>query len=427
MPDHVILAAGPSLADATYETRYAATRAVSRAIAAPLAVEDMVVQAMPDTSPTKWHLAHVTWFFETFVLARFVPGYRCFDADYAFLFNSYYEGAGDRHARPERGLITRPTVAEVLDYRDYVDAAMAGLLAEVPDNAEVAQLVELGINHEQQHQELMLMDILNLFSRNPLCPTYVAASAMPQEMVASDATWRFFDGGLYDIGFDGNGFSFDSEQPRHRVYLQPFALADRLVTNGEWLAFMEDGGYRRHDLWLADGIARVRADGWGAPLYWFDDPHDGWCEMTLHGKQPINPTAPVGHVSFFEADAFARWSGHRLPTEAEWEVASTDLPPTGNTLGQGHLRPLPAGAGGHDQMFGDLWEWTASPYVAYPGFTPPPGVVGEYNGKFMSGQMVLRGGACVTPDEHLRATYRNFFYPHQRWAFTGLRLAKDVS
>ncbi|MBM86082.1 MAG: hypothetical protein CMM47_08675 [Rhodospirillaceae bacterium] len=405
--------------------QFTSIRAISEAIAAPLEIEDQVVQSMPDASPIKWHLAHVTWFFETFVLLPHDPTYRVFDGAFGFLFNSYYEAAGARHPRPERGLLSRPTLAEVLNYRAYVDAAISKFLAQIPDHGTVAALMKLGIQHEQQHQELMLMDILNLFAQNPLRPAYTTPINTPLSSLKGHI-WHNFEGGLYTIGHNGGSFCFDNETPRHQIVLRPFALSDRLVTNEDYLAFMEDGAYSRPELWLSDGIATARANAWKAPLYWFYDDQHAWQQMTLHGVCPIEPKAPVGHLSFYEADAFARWAGHRLPTEAEWEVAAADVPPSGNTLGSGQLRPLPIGCGGKDQIFGDLWEWTSSPYVGYPGFSAPPGAVGEYNGKFMSGQMVLRGGSCVTPDGHLRATYRNFFYPHQRWAFLGLRLAKDL-
>jgi ergothioneine biosynthesis protein EgtB len=433
------------------EQRYHTTRGQSLTLAAPLGPEDQSVQAMPDTSPTKWHLAHVTWFFETFVLIPFQANYRPFKETFSFLFNSYYEAAGERYPRPNRGLITRPGSDEIVAYRAHVDAAMADLLCcpNATHAPEIATLVELGINHEQQHQELLLMDILNLFSHNPLRPAYRQPPADRQPPTYRQpidpgpapgpaavntrqplSHWQTYEGGIYDIGHAGNGFAFDHEGPRHQALLRPFALAGALVTNGDWLAFMEDGGYQRAALWLSDGIACVRDNAWRSPLYWYQDDDNGpWFEMSLFGGQPLNLAAPVSHISYFEADAFARWAGKRLPTEAEWEVAASTLPVQGNTLGCDQLRALPAGAphSGAQQFFGDLWEWTASAFTGYPGFSAPKGAVGEYNGKFMSGQMVLRGGACVTPDDHLRASYRNFFYPHQRWAFSGLRLAEDLS
>ena len=415
------------LFDNSIAARFIASRKATKDIAAPLKIEDQVVQAMADTSPTKWHLAHVTWFYENFILIPHCPGYRVFNSDFAFLFNSYYEAAGMRHPRPDRGLITRPSVDQVLDYREYVENSMEDLLSKVTGKDPVMSLTELGINHEQQHQELMLMDILNLFSRNPLRPAYTSNLSTDFEVVAKNLAWSDFEGGLYEIGHDGNGFAFDNEGPRHKVFLRSFNLSNHLVTNGEWLDFMNDEGYKRHDLWLSDGIARVRSEDWDAPLYWFEDEDLGWCNMTLIGPHPINSQAPVSNLSFYEADAYARWAKCRLPTEAEWEAAAQGIKPVGNFLEQGHFQPVSTNLPGLNQMFGDLWEWTASPYVGYPGYVSPEGAVGEYNGKFMSGQMTLRGGSCITPEKHIRTTYRNFFYPHQRWAFTGLRLAKDAN
>jgi ergothioneine biosynthesis protein EgtB len=382
---------------------------------------------MPDASPTKWHLAHTTWFFETFILAKSVPGYRVFDEGYGFLFNSYYEAVGARQPRPLRGLLTRPSLAAVSAYRRAVDAAMASLLKDL-DDGDVQALATLGIHHEQQHQELMLTDILHLFAQNPLSPAY-AAGAAPRVTPTAPAplSWVEHPGGIVGIGHDGSGFAFDNEGPRHKVLLRPFRLASRAVTNGEWRDFLADGGYRRPELWLADGWAMVQAERWRAPLYWRLDDDGGTACMTLSGLTPIDDAEPVCHVSYYEADAFARWAGKRLPNEAEWEVMAAAVPSAGNTLGSGALRPLAATGGGPPhQLFGDVWEWTASPYAAYPGFVPAAGAVGEYNGKFMCNQMVLRGGSCVTPDGHLRPTYRNFFYPHQRWQFCGVRLAEDA-
>lgn len=409
--------------------RFLAVRRDSERLAARLTPEDQVVQAMPDCSPVKWHLAHVTWFFESFVLVPHLPGYRPVHPQFAYLFNSYYVAAGARYPRPQRGLLTRPTVAEVGAYRQQVTEATIELLESADENRwrVLEALVETGINHEQQHQELLLMDILNLFSRNPLRPAF--APFQPAASEAGDALrWIGFDGGIHAVGHDGDGFAYDNEGPRHDVLLRPFRLAARPASNGEWLAFVEDGGYRRPELWLSDGWATVEAEGWTAPLYW-EPTGTGWAAMTLSGMQPIDPGAPVCHVSHYEADAFARWSGRRLPTEAEWEVASQACPLRGNFLGSGRLRPV---AGRADdgkaiaQMFGDVWEWTSSPYGPYPGYRPPAGAIGEYNGKFMANQMVLRGGCCVTPDGHIRRSYRNFFYPHQRWAFAGVRLAEDA-
>jgi len=418
--------------------RYAAVRETSRALAAPLDPADRVVQSMPDASPTKWHLAHVTWFFETVVLQAHVPGYQVFDPAYAYLFNSYYESLGERHPRPQRGLLTRPTDDEVDAYRDHVDAGIAALADTAPDGVwrTAAPLIALGLHHEQQHQELLLMDILHAFSCNPLRPAYAPGGADPgggegaDESAADRPAWLDHPGGLVEIGAgppDAAGFAYDNERPRHRVWLEPFRLADRPVTNLEWLAFVEDGGYETPTLWLSDGWQTVQEQGWTAPLYW-ERRDGGWVRMTLGGEIPLDLAAPVSHVSYYEADAFARWAGARLPTEAEWETVAARCRPEGNLLDSGHLRPraAPATRGGMpSQMFGDVWEWTASAYAPYPGFRPAAGAVGEYNGKFMCSQQVLRGGCCLTPASHVRTTYRNFFYPHQRWQVAGLRLAAD--
>jgi len=417
--------AGTVSREATSEAhaRYAAVRQASEALTRALTPEDQQAQSMPDASPAKWHLAHTSWFFETFLLEPRLAGYRLFDPRFTYLFNSYYEAVGPRHARPERGLITRPSVADVMAYRAHVDAGMAKLLAGPAEG--YADLLDLGLAHEQQHQELILMDILHLFAASPLHPAY----APPKPRPPADApplAFAAFEGGLVEIGHAGAGFAFDNEGPRHKTWLEPFELADRLVTNGEWLAFMAEGGYRRPELWLSEGWARAQAEDWRAPLYW-QASEGGWAAMTLHGLRPIDPAQPVSHVSFYEAEAYAAWAGARLPTEAEWEHAAQGLPAAGNFLSSGALEPTPAAAGpGPRQMFGDLWEWTRSAYSPYPGFRPAPGAVGEYNGKFMAGQFVLRGGACVTPAGHVRASYRNFFYPQQRWMFSGVRLARDA-
>ncbi|HEX8233992.1 MAG TPA: ergothioneine biosynthesis protein EgtB [Caulobacteraceae bacterium] len=417
-------AAAPGLEPEVLAERFAAVRARSLELAVPLSAEDQQVQSMPDVSPTKWHLAHTTWFFETFVAAPHLAAYEPFDPAFSYLFNSYYEAVGPRHARPERGLLTRPPLERVLAYRRHVDAAVERLL----DNADGAllgrlePLIELGLHHEQQHQELILMDIKHVLSCNPLKPAYLKAPA-PAPAEPAPLGWAEFPAGLRRIGHDGDGFAFDNEGPRHRVFLEAFALADRPATCADYLAFIEDGGYVRPELWLSDGWAAVQAEGWREPLYW-REAEDGWRLFTLHGERPLHPAEPVCHLSFYEADAFARWSGARLPTEAEWETAAAGASLNGN-LGSLHPAPAPPGEGLR-QMIGDVWEWTASPYVAYPRFKPAAGALGEYNGKFMSGQMVLRGGGCVTPAGHVRVTYRNFFPPHARWMFGGLRLAHDL-
>jgi ergothioneine biosynthesis protein EgtB len=405
--------------------RLTETRGLSLALASPLSDEDQVVQAMDDASPTKWHLAHTTWFFEAFLLKRFLSGYRVFDEAFEYCFNSYYESVGPRHPRPKRGLLTRPSGDEVRAYRAHVNEALDRLLAGgVP--REAAELIELGINHEQQHQELLLTDILSLFAAEPLKPAYRVAK--PGVAVSNTAPLGFtsIDGGIFEVGHDGTGFAYDNEGPRHEELIRPFKLANRCVTNAEWLEFIEDGGYATPTLWLADGWNTVGRQDWEGPLY-FEEAEGGYMQMSLLGFRPVDPAAPVTHVSYFEADAFARWAGYRLPTEFEWEVAGAAVPLQGRTLGADHLRPMPAkSADGPTQMFGDVWEWTKSAYLPYPGFKAAPGAVGEYNGKFMCNQFVLRGGSCVTPEGHIRATYRNFFYPHQRWQFTGLRLAADA-
>ena len=419
------------------DSDFCRVRAASLRIVTPLTPEDCVVQSMPDASPAKWHLAHTTWFFEQFVLRPHLAGYRPFDAQFEYLFNSYYDAVGPRHARPERGLLTRPALSEVRAYRAHVDEHMAALLASshgVP--SKLQSLVLIGLHHEQQHQELLLTDILHAFSCNPLRPSYRSFHADPPLAAAPSAAplaFVAFPGGLREIGADGRGFAFDNESPRHTVYLRPFRLAERPVSNGDWLAFIGDGGYLRPELWLSDGWATVQAEAWQAPLYWQRDGGE-WSTMTLAGQRSLDPAAPVCHVSFYEADAYARWAGKRLPSEAEWEFAAGRVSAAGNLLDAGApqrspLRPLPgpaAGSGKLRQLFGDVWEWTQSPYAPYPGFRPAAGAVGEYNGKFMCNQMVLRGGSCVTPAGHVRASYRNFFYPHQRWQFAGLRLAEDV-
>lgn len=415
----------------TLALRYAAVRAQTEALCAPLAVEDYVVSSMPDVSPTKWHLAHTSWFFETFVLAPHAEGYVELEPKYAFLFNSYYVQAGERHCRAQRGLVTRPTVAEVYAYRAHVDEGMRALLRAVDDDPRhpAASLIELGLQHEQQHQELLLTDIKHVFWTNPMRPAY-----LPRPVAASRAAeaprWIEVPEGLATIGCaaagGASGFAFDNESPTHRTYLAGARLASRLVTNGEWLAFIEDGGYRKPTLWLSAGWAAVHERGWTAPLYWEHGP-DGWSEFTLAGSRPLDLAEPACHLSYYEADAFARWAGARLPTEAEWETAASDAPVEGTFVESRRFHPAPADDGAPlAQLYGDVWQWTGSPYVAYPGFTPAAGAIGEYNGKFMCDQWVLRGASCATPSTHARLTYRNFFPSDARWQFTGVRLARDV-
>ena len=407
--------------------RYEAVRRLSLDIAAPLSDADATIQPMPDASPAKWHLAHTTWFFETFVLRDHVPGHRPQDAGWAYLFNSYYEGEGERHARDRRGMLSRPSLDDVRAWRAEVDAAMLEALDGLSDAAR--DLVVLGLNHEQQHQELMLMDLKASFAENPLAPALWPAAPAAAGEVPGAIAWIEGREGVVEIGHEGAGFAFDCEGPRHKVFLHRHALADRPVTNGEWAAFIDAGGYRDPLLWLADGWAWVREHGIEAPLYW-RRADGGWQRFGLDGPRAVDPAEPVCHISYYEADAFARWAGARLPTEAEWEAAAAGLDPDGgNQLDRaGAARPLPsegAAPGAPRQMFGDVWEWTGSAYLPYPGFRPAAGAVGEYNGKFMCAQMVLRGGCCATPRGHMRASYRNFYYPHQRWMFSGLRLAKD--
>ena len=406
---------------------YRRVRAATLGLVAGLSDADLTPQSADFASPGKWHLAHTTWFFEQFVLADHLPGYRRFDERFGFLFNSYYNAVGPRHERPRRGLLTRPALDEVRAYRAHVDGAMHDLLG-TGAGPELATLVELGLQHEQQHQELILTDLLHLFAHNPLRPALRATAAAAPEAAASNLHWLDFEGGLVQVGHAGDGFCFDLELPRHAVFLRPFRLASRPVSNREWCAFIAAGGYADPALWLSDGWDTVQAQRWGAPLYWeFAADGKTRLQMTLAGLQALALDAPVSHVSFFEADAFARWAGKRLPTEFEWERAARDLPVEGNFVERQLWRPAAAAGGeGLRQMFGDVWEWTASPYVAYPGFRAAPGAVGEYNGKFMNGQYVLRGGSCASPSGHLRAGYRNFFQPGQRWQFSGLRLAEDA-
>ena len=400
-------------------TLFDRTRARTTQLMSPLLPEDMMLQSMEDASPAKWHLAHATWFFEEFILKPYLPGYASPDDRFAFLFNSYYVTAGPRHARDRRGLVSRPDNADVRAYRDHVDEAMAELIALERDNTpEILDLIELGCHHEMQHQELLVTDLLHGLSFNPLLPVYRDPEPMPVT-VEVPLTWSRHDGGVIEIGHDGNGFAYDCEGPRHKVYVYPFAIADRAVTNRDWIAFMDAGGYSDPRHWLMEGFAVASKEGWKHPLYWWQQ-DDEWWTFTLRGPQPVALDAPVVHVSYYEANAFARWAGARLPTETEHEHAFAQRPIRGNFLDEGALRPMP-GTG----VWGDVWEWTASPFTPYPGFKAPEGTLGEYNGKFMVNQMVMRGGSCATAQEQMRASYRNFFYPHQRWQMMGLRLAMN--
>jgi ergothioneine biosynthesis protein EgtB len=416
----------PALAEA-----YDGVRARTVALCAPLGPEDQGAQSMPEASPAKWHLAHTTWFFETFVLAR-LPDHRPFDPAWGFLFNSYYNAVSPQFPRPERGLLTRPTLEEVHGYRRHVDERVRAWLARpAPEWRELAGLLELGLHHEQQHQELILSDVKHLLSRNPLRPAYRACEPGPRRR-APEPGWVRFPEAIRWIGHDGRGFAFDNERPRHRRLVPAFALATRLVTCGEYLAFLEAGGYERPELWMSDGWNVVRQRGWCAPLYW-EERGGAWWQFTLGGLRPVDPEEPVCHVSWYEADAYARFAGARLPGEDEWEVAAQDVPVAGNLAESERLHPAPARAaagaarrGELAQLFGDAWEWTRSPYDAYPGYAPQAGAIGEYNGKFMCNQFVLRGGSCATPASHVRATYRNFFPPDARWQFSGIRLARGA-
>lgn len=413
-------------------TAFRATRERTEALAAPLSPEDQGVQAMPDASPTKWHRAHTSWFFETFLLEPSLPGYEPFDEMFGFLFNSYYVGVGERHTRANRGYVTRPDVHEVRAYREHVDTAMDKLLENHGDDERLQDLSILGIHHEQQHQELLLMDIKANFAWNPVEPAYHDRAPAPS--TASELTWTSVDGGIVEVGHDtdrpvpsGDGFHFDNEGPRHEVLLGDYELADRPVSNGEWIAFIEDGGYETPGLWLSNGWGTVETEGWTAPEYWSREDDGRWTVFTHAGRVDVDPDQPVQHVSFVEADAYARWAGARLPTEFEWEHAAATVggaPSDGNTMGRGALHPIGQDGNGLRQLVGDVWEWTASPYTAYPGYEPAPGAVGEYNGKFMLDQYVLRGGCCLTPDRHTRLTYRNFFPAVTRWQASGLRLAR---
>jgi len=419
--------AQPSLGTSgkSLQQRFVEIRQTTMRITAWLSAEDQMLQSMPEASPTKWHLAHTTWFFETFILLPHLQGYKPFDDRYQYLFNSYYKQLGSHPYRGARGLLSRPNLEEVHAYRDQVDGAVLTLLEMAGD--QVLELVELGLNHEQQHQELILTDIKHGLWSSPLRPE--ATCELRSLQSAPRLSWTEFDGGIRVVGHAGDGFTFDNESPRHEVLLQPFRIASRAVTNAEYLEFMKDGGYRRPQLWLSDGWDAVCTQGWNAPLYWENDVDGAWQQFALKGASgaamhALDTSEPVCHVSYYEADAYARWCGSRLPTEEEWEVAAVQMPSQGSFLDDNIFHPKPARGEGNQQMLGDVWEWTASPYVAYPGFQPAAGVIGEYNGKFMCNQIVLRGGSCATPASHIRATYRNFFPPQARWQFSGIRLAK---
>ena len=400
--------------------RFVEIRNTSLRITEKLSPEDQMLQSMPDASPTKWHLAHTTWFFETFILQPFATNYRAFDERYKYLFNSYYKQLGLHPYRGARGLMSRPSLQQVHAYRDYVERALVTFLENA--GGEALELVELGINHEQQHQELILTDIKHALWSSPLRPE--AGERRDPPSAASELTWKEFDTGIYSVGHDGNGFAFDNEGPRHKVLLQAFQIASRPVTNGEYLEFMADSGYARPELWLSDGWDSVCTQHWNAPLYWERNSDGSYSQFTLNGTKEVDPSEPICHVSFYEADAYARWRGARLPREEEWEVAAGRMPSSGSFLEDYVFQPQAARGEGSQQIFGDVWQWTASPYVAYPGFKPAAGLIGEYNGKFMCNQMVLRGGSCATPASHIRASYRNFFPPQARWQFSGIRLAQ---
>ncbi len=411
--------------------KFKAVRNFSTILCEPLVTEDYVIQSMPDVSPTKWHLAHTSWFFEAFVLMKASSKYKSLHPQYNYLFNSYYVLAGERFTRAQRGLLSRPTVKEVYAYRDYVNEHINNFIDNVDDNSfdEFAPVIEIGINHEQQHQELLVTDIKHVFSINPLHPVYVDKMPVIVDFIPK-INWIKFEGGVKETGHNGNSFAYDNETPKHKEYLESFELADRLITNREYMEFIEDRGYEKPELWLSDGYAAVEKEGWKAPMYW--EKKDGdWWNFKLNGFHEIEPNEPVCHVSYYEADAFARWAGFRLPTEAEWETASKSIDIEGNFVESGNFHPAALEPNkGEDkklkQMFGDVWEWTSSPYTPYPGYKTLPGALGEYNGKFMSNQIVLRGGSCATSESHIRRTYRNFFYPNSRWQFMGIRLAKDL-
>ncbi len=413
---------------ATLIDRYSKVRGRSMALCAPLEIEDYCIQASEFVSPPKWHMAHVTWFFETFILIPFQPGYLQFDPSYAHLFNSYYETAGSFFPRPQRGMLSRPTVSEVFRYRKHVDAALLDLLAALPEahTTQILERVQLGIEHEIQHQELLLMDTLYNFYANPLLPAYHRMALPAAPITTPPIGWQAYAGGIVNIGHEGDGFSYDNERPRHQTLLQDFRLATRLISNTEYLDFINDGGYQRVDLWLSDGWRTLKQHDWQAPLYWFKQDGD-WQHFDLSGAHALRLHEPVSHLSLYEADAYARWAGKRLPTEVEWEHAASAHMVHGSFLEAQLYIPQATHQAGMSQLYGELWQWTQSAYLPYPGFKPLPGTLGEYNGKFMSEQMVLRGGCCVTAQDHVRASYRNFFRAADRWMFSGLRLAEDIA
>jgi ergothioneine biosynthesis protein EgtB len=430
---HEVPIASETPADASLLSRFRQVRAATEVLCRPLATDDYAIQSMPDASPAKWHIAHTSWFFEEFVLQAALEGYHFFDPSFRYLFNSYYEAVGPRHSRPERGLLSRPTVEQVWAYRGYVDEELQFLLERDSLPPELQEIVTVGLHHEQQHQELLLTDLKHMFSRNPLQPAYVTASSAATRSAPARLIYREFSGGMTDIGHVGNGFCFDNELAHHRVFVEPFRLANRLTTNAEYLQFVRAGGYRRPEFWLSDGWACVQKEEWSRPMYWAESLAE---EFTLTGTRPLDPHAPVCHLSYYEADAFARWAGARLPTEFEWESVAANVAIEGNFVEDGQWHPTAVTRSDNDlqrnnvpvqQLFGDVWEWTASAYMPYPRFRPLNGALGEYNGKFMVNQLVLRGGSCATPRSHIRATYRNFFYPTARWQFSGVRLAADIN
>ena len=410
--------------------RFKSVRNFTHKLCEPLETEDYVIQSMPDVSPTKWHLAHTSWFFEAFVLSKAMADYKSINPKYNFLFNSYYVQVGERWTRAIRGLLSRPTVKEVYEYREYVNQHLLDFLENCNEKEfkDFAPVIEIGLHHEQQHQELLVTDIKHVFSINPLHPVY-SQKRNSDETELPPIKWKVFDEGLYEIGFNQEGFSYDNETPRHKEFVESFKLASRLITNGEFIEFINSDGYKRPELWLSDGYTTVVKEGWKAPMYW-ENIGGEWYNYKLTGFEKVNMDEPVCHVSHYEADAFARWSGARLPTETEWEIAAEKIPLKGNFVEDGNFHPVPLNNNSEQtelqQMYGDVWEWTKGAYSPYPGYKTLPGALGEYNGKFMSGQIVLRGGSCATSNTHIRKTYRNFFYPNSRWQFMGIRLAKDV-